>query len=419
MNRLIHCLAVTANLLVVPALVAQHEGARKPVAEKPAAVKPVVESGEKFEVSKAKLVDGAVPIPVQHPTPGGGDLQATGRNTWFEVLTRDLGTFYGSGEAHGEFPFENPNDSEVEWISLTPSCQCTSADITVGDRHYRLLNKPKRLVRVTQDPGQPEKLENVAKILVGPHESGKVETHLDMHNITGGKHATLDIHSTDANEPHTKLTFRATGAQLFTISPKEINLNKMTWNETREFTVTVMSPMQKDWSILRMDDAGKAFDVKWERAENQGGNTAWTITGKYGPVDSEVGGGGVLHFHTDVNGGGSFQVRVLAFVQGPLEVKPGGFLTLGLIRHGNALTKEITFEPNDGVDLQVENLEFQKTTLSTEFLHATSRKDGANLIVEMSVDETAPKGLVKGELVIKLNHPLVPEKRIMFNGFVR
>ena len=37
----------------------------------------------------------------------------------------------------------------------------------------------------------------------------------------------------------------------------------------------------------------------------------------------------------------------------------------------------------------------------------------------MSVDETAPKGLVKGELVIKLNHPLVPEKRIMFNGFVR
>ena len=42
-----------------------------------------------------------------------GDLQATGQNSWFEVLTRDLGTYYGSGEATGLFPFHNPTDREI------------------------------------------------------------------------------------------------------------------------------------------------------------------------------------------------------------------------------------------------------------------------------------------------------------------
>ena len=41
------------------------------------------------------------------------------------------------------------------------------------------------------------------------------------------------------------------------------------------------------------------------------------------------------------------------------------------------------------------------------------------VVRDLEVADNAPKGLVKGELVVKLNHPLVAEKRIMFNGFVR
>ena len=110
---------------------------------------------------------------------------------------------------------------------------------------------------------------------------------------------------------------------------------------------------------------------------------------------------------------------MLAFVQGPLEVKPGGFLTLGLIRKGKSITKSVVFEPNDGFDLHAESLEFEKMTLHKDFITATQRKDGNNLIVELSIADNAPTGLVKGELVVKLNHPLIKEKRIVFNGFVR
>ena len=340
-------------------------------------------------------------------------------NRWFPVTTMDFGTFYGQGEGVGTFEFENPHDEEITWINLTPSCQCAKAIITVGDRKYRLTNKPKKvLVRLTQEAGRPEKAEPVKQIVIGPNEKGTVETRLDMRNITGPKRATLDIHSTDPTLPHTKLTFTARGAKLFAISPKEVNLNKMTWNESREFTVTVTSPMQEDWEIRSMDPAGEAFDVSWEKT-NVGEQTAWTIKGKYGPVNGEVSGGGMLKFRTNIHGGASFNVRVLAFVQGPLEVKPGGFVTLGLIRKGRQMKKQIVFEPNDGVDLAATALEFQKMTLSPEFITATSRKDGNKLVVELAVSDKAPTGLVKGDLVVQLNHPLVKEKRIMFNGFVR
>ena len=127
----------------------------------------------------------------------------------------------------------------------------------------------------------------------------------------------------------------------------------------------------------------------------------------------------MLKFYTDVRGDSSFQVRVMAMVQGPLEVKPGGFLPLGMIRKGSAMVKEIVFEPNDGTKLEATSMNFEKLTMGAEFVTATSKLDGGKLIVSMSVSPQAPAGLLKGDLVVHLNHPLVKEKRIMFNGFVR
>ncbi|MBL8732930.1 MAG: hypothetical protein JNN13_11225 [Planctomycetes bacterium] len=357
-----------------------------------------------------------VPTP-RAVTPQAGP--ATGGNTWFPVTNQDLGTFFGTGEAAGVYHFKNPTDQTIEWRQLTGSCQCAKAKVMVGGRLYRLTSKPNpnRLMRVTQVPGQPDQEELVQQISIGPGEEGDVEVHLDMNGITGAKQASLDIHTSDPTLPQIKLNFHATGAQLFTVSPSEVNLNKMTWNESREFSVTVVSPLQKDWRILRMDPA-KGFDVSWEKQTNND-NTAWLIKGKYGPVDGETAGGGVLKFYSDVNGSASFTVRVMAMVQGPLEVKPGGFLTLGLIRQGSELVREISFEPNDGIKLEATELRFEKATLASEFLSVTQRQDGDKLIVELHISDKAPKGLVKGDLVVALNHPLVKEKRIMFNGFVR
>lgn len=359
-----------------------------------------------------------VPIPPSPATPAVPGLPAGG-NAWFPETNKDLGTYYGQGDATGTFKFKNPNSTTIEWRSLTGSCQCTKAIIRVSGRTYELSSKPtpNQLRRITKVAGQPDQIETVTQIAVEAGAEGEVEVHLDMNNITGPKQASVDVHTTDPALTQFKLNFHANGAQLFTVSPAEINLNKMVWSESREFTVTVTS-MQKDWNILAMEDAGKMFSATWDKQVNNN-VTSYVIKGKYGPVDGESAGGGMMKFRTDVQGGATFQVRVAAVVQGPLEVKPGAFLPLGLIRKGSALTKEVAFEPNDDFQLGTTEFKFEKLTVAEEFVAVKSRQDGKKVVVELSISDKAPVGLLKGELVVGLNHPLVKEKRLMFNGFVR
>lgn len=376
------------------------------------------------QVAPTKPAPGTVaPAPAIRPEPPktgqpGVQLPAGG-NSWFPATNKDLGTYFGTGEAVGSFPFKNPTNTAVDWKQLTGSCQCAKAIVRVGGRTYELSSKPtpNQLMRVTKVPGQPDQVERVQQISIEAGAEGEVEVHLDMNQITGPKQASLDIHTSDPALSHMKLNFNATGAQLFTVSPAEVQLNKMVWSESREFTVTVSSPIQKQWSILRMDEV-KGFTTAWEKAEADG-KTTWTIRGTYGPVDADSQGGGTLKFYTDVQNGSSFTVRVAAFIQGPLEVKPGGFLPYGLVRKGTAGKKEVVFEPNDDTDLQATSLVFEKLSVPADTVVARTRKDGKKLIVEVEITDKAPKGMLKGELVVNLNHPAVKDKRIMFNGFVR
>lgn len=375
------------------------------------------------QAQDAKKPDAQGPAPATAPTavkPGpGASVIPAGGNSWFPVTNKDLGTYFGTGEAVGVFHFKNPNNTPIDWKQLTGSCQCAKATVRVGGRTYELSSKPtpNQLMRITKVPGQPDQVERVQQIQIEAGAEGEVEVHLDMNQITGPKQASLDIHTSDPVLSHMKLNFNALGAQLFTVSPAEVQLNKMVWSETREFTVTVTSPLQKQWNILRMDEV-KSFSATWEKAETDG-KTTWTIKGKYGPVDQDSQGGGVLKFHTDVQGNASFSVRVAAFVQGPLEVKPGAFLTYGLVRKGSSSKKEVSFEPNDEFDLQAAALTFDKLSVPQDALVVRTRKDGKKLLIELEITDKAPAGMVRGELVVGLNHPLVKEKRIMFNGFVR
>jgi hypothetical protein len=345
--------------------------------------------------------------------------QPSGGNAWFDSTDQDLGTYYGEGLASGVFSWKNPTGQQVVWRNLGGSCQCIRAVIKVADRTYEL--RPKQatpLVRFTEGADGRRDEEPVTQITIEPNEEGQVEVYLDMHQIKGPKLATLDIHTTDPKLPHIRLRWTAMGAQLFTLTPNDVNLNKMLWNETREFQVQVVSPLNKEWNITSMEDAGEMFDVTWEKGQ-LGQTTAWTIKGKYGPVGADTRGGGVLKFHTDVTGGHTFQVNVMAFVQGPLEVTPGGFLPLGMIRHGTTTQREIVFAPNDGSDLALTGYHLEKVQGADDCLRVTSKRDGDKLVVEVEVTENAPQGLLKGDLVLELNHPLVKEKRIVFNGFVR
>lgn len=360
----------------------------------------------------------AVPPEGKAAPAGVGQPGAPG-NPWFPVVDQDLGVFFDNEQAVGKFQFRNPHGKTIEWKALTGSCTCTKAMVRVGDRQYELSSKPQpnTLRRITKQAGGGETSEVVTQIAMAPGESGEVEVHMDMHGTVGVKQASLDIVTTDPDSPMLKLRWHATGAQQFLVSPRDVQLNQMTWNETRDFTVVVTSPLQKDFNITRMD-AAKDFDVKWSK-ELRDGVATWTITGKYGPVTNEVGGGGVLKFYSDLKNEASFTVHVMATVKGPLELKPGSHLSLGRIQKGTPKTERVVFESNDGVDLSAKELRLEKLSIGKEFVTVNQSKDGKNLVVELAISADAPTGLLSGAVVVELNHPAMPEKKITFNGYIR
>ncbi len=344
--------------------------------------------------------------------------KGAGGNSWFKHTDLDLGTHHSQDVVVGRFPFHNPNDAAIEWRNLQGSCQCSTAEITVGQERYRYVKKPNPGIKHVLLEDGKEREEPVQIIAIPPGASGEVEVHMELGGVTGPRSATLDIHTTDTLLPMVKLKWGATGAQVFITTPSEVNLNQMVWSETRTFTVTVQSPVQKDWNILGHEDV-KDFTVRYDKSLNDQGIATWTIAGSYSPTNAEALGGGLLRFYTDVPGQAQISVRVSAAILGPLEVKPGTFLTLGMIRKGQKRSERVVFEPNDSTDLEAKEVRLENLTVASEFVAAKTSKDGRKLIVELEISPQAPPGLLRGDLVVELNHPAVPNKKILFNGFVR
>ncbi len=343
----------------------------------------------------------------------------TGGNPWFPSTEQDFGTHYSQDTVIGRFPFANPNDAEIEWRSLQGSCQCSRAVITIGADLYRYSKKPNPEIRRVIREGGKEREEVVTLIKVPAKATGEIEVQMELGGVPGPRQADLAIHTTDASLPMIKLKWSATGAQVFIVTPQEVNLNQMVWNEKREFQVTVQSPIQPDFEITGFDESNKDFTVRYEKAQNEQGVATWTIFGTYQPSSAEALGGGQLKFFTNVPGQTQISVRVSAAILGPLELKPGTFLSLGMIRKGTKRIERATFEPNDNTDLDALAIKLENLTVDPKFVATRKVKDGKKLIVELEVLDTAPAGLLRGEMLVELNHPAVPNKKILFNGFVR
>lgn len=357
---------------------------------------------------------------VQAPLDRGPEK--SGGNDWFEYTRMNLGTFVQEEDAVGEFPFKNPRDVVVKMSNIQGSCTCTKAEIEIGKgetkRRY-VYDSDKVVSRIVVKDGVETK-ERVAHINVGPGEEGVIRVHMAMGGVTGPKEASLSLQLSDKKLPMVNLEWSATGATFFNVNPPEVNLNEMSWSDEREFEFEITSPLRKDFNLLSHDELPQKMTIDYHK-EMKDGRAVWKVHGKYGPGVNERDGGGEIRFKTDVDGK-TVTARVIAFVKGPLEMKPGGFVSLGNVPAGKGKSKEITLTPNGDFDLQVTKLEVVRLNLKGElrkFFKVDSRKEGKSVKVRIAVLPGMPRTIVRGTIRIHLNHPSAPLKEVMFNGFVR
>jgi len=110
----------------------------------------------------------------------------------------------------------------------------------------------------------------------------------------------------------------------------------------------------------------------------------------------------------------------VAFVEGPLRFLPGDFLSFGMIPRDRAATRSVTVEPTGSFELRVEKLEARELSFDPQFLELTAQQGEKSVQVTLRILPGIPRGtVVRGDVVIHLNHPAMKTRTILFNGFVR
>lgn len=403
-----------AALFVSPALRAQAEKADQPVK---------VRSADLKQVPKP-----FGPVPGKG-APKAGKFQDKGPfgpepNAWFKATKIDLGTYLEGETASGKFEFTNPTEETVRLSNLSPNCQCAKAKLYVGEREYWIENQPapQTIVRI-EGEGKELKKTQVKHVAVAPGESGYVQIDMSLKGIKGRKEAYVSMRTTDPNMLVGTVTARATGLEYFRTTPRDINLNKMAWSETREWSFELASDVEADFEVTKVSTSADALKVTEQKKLERGGRAVWRISGTYGPdIDPRAGGGNVKVFTNLKDKRGAMMakdMRIIAVITGPLTVRPGTFLPFGRIKRKEGASRVVEFEANDKFDLAVESVELANLSVDEKFVSVETTKEEGILKVEIKVHPDAPRGLARGDVTVKLNHPAIPEKALQFNGFVR
>ena len=351
--------------------------------------------------------------------PGTATPDAGTPNDWVKEQNIDLGTHLEGEIARGSWHFKNPTDQAQQIKSFQPSCTCSKVVVRLGSRIYRIENQPRphTIYRVEKDANGVEQKEMVESVPIGPTEEGTIDLEVDLHNVSGVKEASATIHTSDEKNRMLTLKAKAVATQFFRISPPEINLSKMNWQDTKDFTVRITSPIQKDFEVTGYDPLPDKMQVSYRKEINDG-EAVWIVEGKYGPGVDPKAGGGIINLKTNVQDK-SVQVRVIAWVEGPLNIRPGSFVPLGRIAKGVGAKKDIEIEPTDDFDLKVEKVELQNLTIDEKLVTVTPHKDGKILKLTLEISPDAPVRLIRGDIVVHLNHPALQVQEFQFNGFVR
>jgi hypothetical protein len=77
-------------------------------------------------------------------------------------------------------------------------------------------------------------------------------------------------------------------------------------------------------------------------------------------------------------------------------------------------------EPTDSFELRVERLEARELSFDASFLELSAEQEAQSVRVTLRILPGIPRGtVVRGDVVVHLNHPAANTMTILFNGFVR
>ena len=339
-------------------------------------------------------------------------LSAVGQTLVPEPAAIEFGDVFEGETPHTSVSFTNKGETDFPVGQVRTTCGCTVATVTGPDG---VDVPPKPLVA------------NQAVLTLKPGQSMKVGVEI----LTSGQHGAIEkglqVYGIDPAAAPLLVPVRARVSKAFAVSPETLNLGMLGKRGVVEREVTITAQSAGDWNIDGFESGMEGHPLpdglKLEVLDKEGASRRIKLTSEGPrPVSAVATKIRVKLTHERVKGVDFFlyyQVQSdVVFSSGNPNFPDN--ISFDQMEAGSKVKRTLKITNSDpatpykvtAVDIQAPKPEFFKTELRTV-------KEGVEYEVDVTADAAIQENFFRGNLVIRAQHPDLPNKVVPFHGWVR
>ena len=302
----------------------------------------------------------------------------------FRAYSHDLGVLYEGSKLKRTLSFQNVGKEDLVISQVRPSCTCLQAELL--------------------------------KTAAAPGDGGEIMLTFDTAGLRGVQEYAVYVHSNDPVSPVVQVRVSAAiRPTKLLVSTRRIHFGDVDANLGAIREIYVKDP--GDGSIVVTDVVSdspflQASVVATARGRGEERIFPVLLTLRPGlPLGAFEGGITVISNHPKEP---SLRIPVFARVKGDIEVSPE-VLFLGFVRRGQSASKSVTLRARTGAGFGVDSVRTSSDFITADLSSGDPRMD---YVVTVGLSETAPPGLVRGEVVILTDSPRQPRIVVPVSAFV-
>lgn len=249
---------------------------------------------------------------------------------------------------------------------------------------------------------------------VPPGGEGKVKATVDIAGREGAQDYYVYVYSNDPITPVVKLYVKGIIKEGLRVIPENIFLGHVKKSALKVRKLCIIEPEGEEFKILKIETLSKHLSTRASRStvKNRKG---WEVEVALKP-DIPIGElNEKITIYTTSKKHPKIEIPVTGNIKGDIEYYPNMFF-LGSVKRGETSMSKLTLSTAGKEHLKVERIE---NPLSHVSIAINPKIEGRKYELIASLKDNAPKGSIKGNIIVHTNNPDQPQIQIPVYALIR